>query len=61
MDVASDDISIRLRRQWQRQHGAEPRPGRPIVLGVVLADLLGGTGEGDGVAGRDVVVDEAVD
>jgi hypothetical protein len=31
------------------------------VLSVVLADFLGGTDEGDGVAGRCVVIDEAID
>src|SRR5947199_8688624 len=56
VDVVSDDISIRLRRQWQRQYGGEPRPRRPMVLSVVLADFLRGTSEGDGVAGRHVVV-----
>ena len=61
IDVTVDHIPVGLRSQRQRENGTEPRPWRPLVFCVVLPDLLASFGEGDGVAGRHVVEDEAVD
>ena len=56
-----DNIPVGLRSQRQRENRTEPCPWRPLVFCVVLPNLLAGFDKGDGVAGRHVVEDEAVD